>query len=98
MKKLIIADLGVDAERISDGCLEIVRWACSMVAGRAAALAACAIAAIVLHTGNDKSPEGENDTGVDVGMDGRYVISREDGLIAVLWNSCPTLRNGCGKR
>jgi hexokinase len=63
----------MDVDHVSEGCAEIVQWACKMVASRAAALAACAIAAVVLHTGNDKVPEGENDTGVDVGLDGRWV-------------------------
>ena len=58
---------------MTDGCVEIVRWACNVVAGRAAALSACVIAAVILHTGNDKVPEGEEDTGVDVGLDGRQV-------------------------
>ena len=71
VKKMIINDLGVDPEHMTAGCVEIVRWACSMVARRAASLAACAIAAVVLHTGNDQTPEGEEETGVDVGLDGR---------------------------
>ena len=71
VKKIIINDLGVDPEHLTAGCVEIVRWACSMVARRAATLAACAIAAVVLHTGNDQTPEGEDETGVDVGLDGR---------------------------
>ena len=65
-------------DHLTDGCIEIVRWACSMVARRAASLAGCAIAAVVLHTGNEKSPEGEKDTGVDVGLDGRYIAIRAD--------------------
>ncbi len=73
LKKILIRDLQVDAENITDGCLELVRWACSVVAKRAATLAACAIAAVIMHTGNDKTPEGEDDTGVDVGIDGRCV-------------------------
>ena len=71
IEKIIVKDLGVDADNMSEGCVDLVRWACRMVAVRAAALAACAIAAVILHTGNDKTPEGEKDTGVDVGLDGR---------------------------
>ena len=66
VKNIILNDLGTDADHVSDTCVEIVQWACRMVATRAASLAACAIAAVVLHTGNDKS-----DSGADVGMDGR---------------------------
>jgi hexokinase len=70
-KKIIIKELGVDAKHVSEGCVELVQWACKVVADRAGALAACAIAAVILHTGNDKVPQGEEDTGVDVGLDGR---------------------------
>lgn len=70
VKQLIIKELKVDPKHITDKCPEIVQWAVRMVADRACKLAACAIAAIVLHTGNDKAPEGENDKGVDVGVDG----------------------------
>lgn len=69
VKKIIIKDLGVEEKHVSDKDAEIVQWACSMVAKRAAALAACAIAAVVQHTGNDKP--GKEDKGVDVGLDGR---------------------------
>lgn len=68
--QLIIKELKVDPKHITDKCPEIVQWAVRMVADRACKLAACAIAAIVLHTGNDKAPEGEKDKGVDVGVDG----------------------------
>lgn len=71
IKKIIIRDLGVHADYVSEEDVEIVKWACGMVARRAATLAACAIAAVVLHTGNDKTPDGETETGVDVGIDGR---------------------------
>lgn len=67
----MINDLGVSSEHVKDEDLAIVKWACEMVAKRAASLAACAIAAVIEHTGNDKCPEGENDSGVDVGLDGR---------------------------
>ena len=71
VKKIIIDDLGVDPKHVGEKDLEMVQWACSMVARRAASLAACAVAAVILHTGNDKVPEGATDTGVDVGLDGR---------------------------
>ncbi|KAK4689767.1 hexokinase, partial [Tremellales sp. Uapishka_1] len=65
VKRIVISDLGMAKEHVTDEDLAIVRWVCSMVAKRAAALAACAIAAVVLHTGSDKNPEG-----TDVGVDG----------------------------
>lgn len=71
IQTVIVEQLGIGAEHLTEGCAEIVQWACNVVSGRAAALAACAIAAVVQHTGNDKVPEGETDTGVDVGLDGR---------------------------
>lgn len=71
VRKIILKDLEMDPDYLTDGCVEIVKWACNMVAGRACALAACAIAAVILHTGNDIVPEGEEDKGVDVGVDGR---------------------------
>lgn len=74
VKSIVITHLGVEAKHISDACAKIVQWACHMVAGRAAALAACAIVAVVQHTNNDKAPEGEEDKGVDVGVDGRWVL------------------------
>lgn len=70
-KKIIIKELGVKEEYVSDNCVELVSWACRLVSDRAGALAGCAIAAVIQHTGNDKVPEGEEDTGVDVGYDGR---------------------------
>ncbi|WWC61083.1 uncharacterized protein I303_103661 [Kwoniella dejecticola CBS 10117] len=70
VKKLIISQLGVKAEHIGEGDVEIVQWAIRVVAIRASKLAACAIAAVVQHTGNDKVPKDEEDKGVDVGVDG----------------------------
>jgi hexokinase len=47
----------------------LVKWACRVVATRAAALAACAIAAVVLHTQGKTAVVGPNDP-IDVGLDG----------------------------
>ncbi|ORX39921.1 putative hexokinase [Kockovaella imperatae] len=69
IKRIILQDLGVEADHVTETCIEIVRWACRVVATRASSLAACAVAAVVLHTGNDGS-RAEPDRGVDVGMDG----------------------------
>jgi len=75
IKKAIISDLGVSSDDISEEDCELVKVSVGMVAKRAAVLAACAIGAVILHTGNDKSPsdsgiEDEEDKGVDVGLDG----------------------------
>ncbi|WRT67179.1 uncharacterized protein IL334_004145 [Kwoniella shivajii] len=70
VKKLIISQLGVESKLIEEDDIEIVKWGCRIVSDRACKLAACAIAAVVQHTGNDKVPEGEEDKGVEVGVDG----------------------------
>jgi hexokinase len=83
VKKIILSDLQVDVEHISPGCIELVRWAIRMVSERAAALAACAIGSVVIHTGNDKPPAEGKDTGVDVGLDGsvaEFLPGFEDGV------------------
>ena len=71
IKTILVKDLKVDVAHITAECIPIVRWAVHMVTTRAASLAACAIAAIVRHTGNDRAPEGVKDPGVDLGWDGR---------------------------
>lgn len=70
VKKIIVEQLKMDAKRVSPGCIEIVKWACKMAAVRAAQLAACAIAAVVIYTKNHEIPVAERDTGVDIGLDG----------------------------
>ncbi|WWD15973.1 hypothetical protein CI109_100397 [Kwoniella shandongensis] len=91
VKQLIIKVLGVNTKYITEGCTEVVQWACRVVAERACKLAGCAIAAVILHTGNDKVPEGEEDKGVDVGIDGsvaeflpRFFDRVEEALVVVL--------------
>jgi hexokinase len=60
----------MDESKITPTCIEIVQWACKAVAVRAAQLAACAVAAVVEYTSNHEALEGEEDKGVDVGLDG----------------------------
>jgi hexokinase len=60
----------MDESKITPTCIEIVQWACKAVAVRAAQLAACAVAAVVEYTSNHEAPEGEEDKGIDVGLDG----------------------------
>ncbi|WVO12864.1 hypothetical protein L204_100472 [Cryptococcus depauperatus] len=73
VKSHIIHFLDVDSCHITEECLEIVRLACRVVSDRACKLSACAIAAVVQHTGNDKAPDRSVDKGVDIGMDGSVV-------------------------
>lgn len=60
----------MDASKITPTCTEIVQWACKAVAVRAAQLAACAVAAVVVYTKNHEAVDGEEDKGIDVGLDG----------------------------
>ncbi len=62
--------MGIDIPRelINDGDAKLVQWACRIVATRAASLAACAIAAVVLHTGSKDGSGGPNEV-IDVGLD-----------------------------
>lgn len=53
-------------EHITDADCDIVRWACKVVATRAAKLSGIAVAAVVRKTGADKK-EGP----IEIGVDGR---------------------------
>lgn len=63
VRRVLEKDLGLKPEVITDSDLEIVSWATRLVSIRAASLAACAIASVVNHTGN----QGKE---VDIGVDG----------------------------
>lgn len=67
--EVLTEDLGIAKDVIKPADVEIVKWACRMVSSRAASLSACALAAVILHTGQAQS-KGANDT-IDIGMDGR---------------------------
>lgn len=69
---VLTKELGLAKEIISPRDIEIVRWACYVVSCRAAALSACAIAAVVFQTGNaqSKGGEGKAEDRIDVGVDG----------------------------
>jgi hexokinase len=65
VKSAIFRELNIPENNISEQDVELVQWACQAVSTRAAALSACAVAAVVLHTkALDKSDP------IDVGMDG----------------------------
>ena len=85
VRNVIIHDLGFEKtpEDVSFKDAAIVRWACTLVVERAAKLSACAVAAILVHTGcaNLGTDEGikrkdhlNADGKIGVGVDGRYVI------------------------
>ena len=69
VKKVLTVSLGVNPEHIKPEDIQIVRWACRIVSTRAASLSACALAAVVLHTGQAQSTGGDDK--IDIGMDGR---------------------------
>lgn len=82
VKKVIIQSLGFEntPEHVSLKDAAIVRWACTLVATRAAKLSGCAVAAIVIQTGlatlggKDELKPNEllNESGkIGVGVDGR---------------------------
>lgn len=49
--EVLTEDLGIAKDVIKPADVEIVKWACRMVSSRAASLSACALAAVILHTG-----------------------------------------------
>ena len=64
-KSVIFRELNIPESNINDQDVELVQWACRAASTRAAALAACAVAAVVLHT-----KALERSEPIDVGMDG----------------------------
>ncbi|CDZ96529.1 hexokinase [Phaffia rhodozyma] len=70
IKELITKYLGVKAKHISQQDVELVLWAVQAVGSRAAALSACAIACIVLHTQGETAEDVKNVDLLDVGVDG----------------------------
>ena len=84
VRKVIIHSLGFEEtpEDVSLRDAAIVRWACTLVAERAAKLSGCAVAAILIQTGcaslgtddGIKRTDYVNTKGkIGVGVDGRYV-------------------------
>lgn len=85
VRKVVLHDLGFEQspEDVSLKDAAIVRWACTLVAERAAKLSGCAVAAILAHTGcaglgtdeGIKRNDYVNANGkIGVGVDGRYAI------------------------
>lgn len=65
---VLTKSMGINEEYIKPADIQTVRWACRIVSSRAASLSACALAAVILHTGRAQSTGGD-DT-VDIGIDG----------------------------
>jgi hexokinase len=73
IRKILVDHLGFKPEIISDDDTDVVRWACQMVATRAAKLSGTAVAAVLVQTGHAQigggSPAGIK--ALQVGVDGR---------------------------
>ena len=85
VRKVIIESLGFEEiqEDVSLRDAAIVRWACTLVAERAAKLSGCAVAAVLVQTGCASLGTDEGVKGTDhvnsegkigVGVDGRSVV------------------------
>ena len=85
VRKVVIQSLGFEKtpEDVSLRDAAIVRWACTLVAERAAKLSGCAVAAVLVQTGcaslgtdeGIKRTDYVNASGkIGVGVDGRYVF------------------------
>lgn len=75
IRTVLVKKLEFSPEDVTDQDAEIVRWACRVVATRAAKLSACAVAAVLVQTeratlGGGKSSDVER---FSVGVDGRLV-------------------------
>ena len=74
VKKLLIGDVGVPAEHVSDADVETVRRVCRAVSTRAARLSGTAIAAVLVRTGTFAwDGTSANDLPVVLGFDGSII-------------------------
>lgn len=65
----VFKDLGFKDELVSEQDCDIARWACEVVATRAARLSAIGLAAVVKKTGAAEKTTGP----IQVAVDGRYL-------------------------
>lgn len=76
IRKILVDHLGFEPEVVSDEDTDIVRWACRLVATRAAKLSGTAVAAVLVQTGHARiggnSPDEKEP--LKVGVDGRSVF------------------------
>lgn len=82
VKDLMVRDLGLKSESISESDIELVKWSVQAVGFRAAQMSACAVACIVQHTADDKNADPE--APLDVGIDGRFASSTHHPFLSVL--------------
>jgi hexokinase len=113
IREVIIAKLGFASADVSLRDAAIVRRVVTMVAGRAAKLSGCAVAATLVQTeravlggGPSPLPRKGEETRIGVGVDGRWVLffvaNCCSGLLtdslAVSSSSTRTMRNPCENR
>lgn len=74
IRQILVGHLGFKPEIISDEDTDVVRWACQIVATRAAALSATAVAAVLVQTGHAQIGGGfsSGTETLKVGVDGRW--------------------------
>ncbi len=75
VKKVIVERVGFNPEDVSLDDAKIVKWACHLVAARAAKLSGCAVASVLIQTGLARLGGGSSSgrERYSVGVDGRYV-------------------------
>lgn len=74
VKKVIVERVGFKSEDVSLDDAKIVKWACQLVAARAAKLSGCAVASVLIQTGLAQLGGGKSSGSerFSVGVDGRY--------------------------
>lgn len=85
----VFRDLGFKDELVSDQDCDVARWACEVVATRAARLSAIGMAAVIKKTGAAAKTTGA----IQVGVDGRFVYTTSRGQFPHLTNF--TFNNNC---
>ena len=81
VRRVVVEKLGFEDGDVGEEDAEIVRWACRLVATRAARLSGCAVGAVLIQTGRAQLGGGlsTEEERISVGVDGRYEISIESG-------------------
>lgn len=77
IRDVVVSQLGLAKEDVSLQDAAVVRWACALVAGRAAKLSGCAVAAVLVQTGHATlggSAPYEGPDKLAVGVDGRWAF------------------------
>lgn len=86
IRQALFNNFNLEEGQITDEDTETVRWACKLVARRAARLSAAAVAAVLVQTdhakigggGEGECASGENEETMVIGVDGRRVLPFEN--------------------